>query len=91
MDNRQDKKVYCPCCGSHEKTRVVLYHVDIEEQAAFGLKGYSCEPEPGGGVRVSLPSADIEAGPWNGDRFLVEYSADHYECRACNKMFAVQR
>lgn len=85
-----EEKVYCPCCGKPHNVRPVAYRVDKDEKEAFDdLKNYNCKPD-GEGLIVQLPSALVEAGPWNGDRYLAEYTGLHYECTDCNKMFAVQ-
>lgn len=90
MDNKQDERVYCPCCGKTETVRTVQYQVDKDEWEGFeDTESYQCAEDPHG-VRVAIPAVEIEGGPWNGSRCLVEYQADHYECKACNKMFAVQ-
>lgn len=92
MDNKQDKKVHCPCCGKTKAVRPVRYQVDKEEWEGFeDTENYTCtSEEESTSLRVSLPGAFVEAGPYNGSRCLAEYEADHYECMACNKMFAVQ-
>lgn len=93
MDNNQDKKVHCPCCGKTAAVRPVRYQVDKEEWEGFeDTENYSVTQDEGAesSLRVSLPGAFIEAGPYNGSRCLAEYDADHYECTACNKMFTVQ-
>lgn len=87
-----EKKIFCPCCGKTEKVRTVQYQVDKEEWEGFeDTENYTSTPEgDGDSLRVSLPGAFIEAGPYNGSRCLAEYTADHYECTDCNKMFTVQ-
>lgn len=85
-----EKKIFCPCCGKHEQVQPVWYQVDKDEWEGFeDSESYKSVDDPHG-VRVAIPAVEIEGGPWNGDRCLVEYQADHYECRACNRMFAVQ-
>lgn len=91
-----DKKIFCPCCGKTEAVRPVLYQVDKDEWESFeDTENYAVTQDDGveGSLRVSLPGAFIEAGPYDHsrDRCLAEYDADHYECMDCNKMFTVQR
>lgn len=82
------KIIYCPCCGSQSQVRPVMYRVDKEEREAFpGLKALVSEQ----GFVVPIPTVEIEGGMYNGDRYLCEYKADHFECKACNKMFTVQQ
>ena len=86
-----EKKIFCPCCGKTDAVRPVQYQVDKDEWEGFeDTENYTVSQDDGA-LRVSLPGAFIEAGPYNGSRCLAEYDADHYECMDCNKMFTVQR
>jgi hypothetical protein len=39
---------------------------------------------------LTLPGCFIEAGPYNGSRYLVEQNLKLQECPSCNKTFAME-
>jgi hypothetical protein len=70
----------------------VVFKVSADEEQAFHVdrSNYNVKPTEQG-FEVHVPTVEVKGGPWNGDRYLVDYTADHYECVACNRMFAVQK
>ena len=84
------KKIWCPHCGLHHVPTPVKYKVENEyETFQEELKEFETEDE-GENTIITLPSAHIEAGPYNGDRFLMDYDVKACSCPSCKATFYIE-
>jgi Zn finger protein HypA/HybF involved in hydrogenase expression len=78
-------KVFCPKCGSSENISGATYPLEDERESfEDSLGGFDVVED-----EVIIPKGYLEAGPYNGDRFLLETEVKVYDCRKCNCTFAV--
>jgi len=81
-------QIFCPSCGTKHNTEPARYEWDDQdERASFEEGGTELAGfEEVDGV-VILKSARLEAGPFNGERNLVDYDVDMYRCPNCGNEF----
>jgi hypothetical protein len=86
-DTIDKKKVYCPNCGAHLNKEPVAYPLEEEkEMYAETLDNFDMTHD---NETVLLPSASVQAGPFNGESNLYEAEHYFYECNICNTAFTV--
>lgn len=82
--------IFCPYCGHKHTAQPLTYRVENEfESFQDNLKEFKTKGE-GENTVVTIPSAHIEAGPSNGDRYLMDYDVNALQCPHCNKTFYME-
>lgn len=81
------KKVFCPNCGYHHEPQPVKYDLEEEKESFEGyLDGVEMD-----GDTVIMDSCHVEAGPYNGDRNLMDYEVLLCSCPICNNTFTTEK
>ena len=80
--------IYCPKCGHQHEVSPIQYKLENEVES-FSTNGYLTSGE-GENTIVTLPAAHIEAGPYNGDRFLMDYDVKACSCPNCKATFYIE-
>jgi len=73
--------VWCPRCGVCHAAEPVRYELE-EEAESFELDADDV---------VTVNKAHIEAGPHNGDRYLMDFDTHLCSCPGCGNVFTTQR
>lgn len=82
--------IYCPKCGHQHEPQPIQYKLE-NEYSSFesNIKGYLVSGEEEN-TTITLPFAHIEAGPYNGDRFLMDYDVKACSCPNCKATFYIE-
>ncbi|MFA5436637.1 MAG: septation protein SpoVG family protein [Candidatus Neomarinimicrobiota bacterium] len=88
LTNKVDPMIYCPKCGALHEVQPVQYKLE-DEVESFSTEGYETMGE-GENTIISIPSAHIEAGPCNSDRYLMDYDVKACSCPKCKATFYIE-
>ena len=83
--------IYCPKCGCLHEVSPIQYKLENEVEAfpPCLTKDYQTTGKDENTI-VTLPAAHIEAGPYNGDRFLMDYDVKACSCPNCKATFYIE-